>query len=67
MLTITTLISENAEISESFYEDEFDAAIEFCEEYCGFEGEAWEMVKETKDLAELQEFLADDGVDAIME
>lgn len=67
MLTITALVDFNSEVCESFQEDEFDAAIEFCEMSFGYEGMAWDMVKDTRKLENLQEFLANNGVDAFLD
>jgi hypothetical protein len=47
---------------EYHYFHNFDEAIEFCESEYGYEGEAWEIVKQIKDFHELEEFLLDDGI-----
>ncbi|MNK57570.1 hypothetical protein D3C87_766290 [compost metagenome] len=46
--------------------DSFNAAIKFCEEEFGFEGEAWDEVVESLSLNELYYFLEDDGVYVIL-
>jgi hypothetical protein len=46
---------------------DFNDAIKFCEAEYGYEGPAWECVKQTKDFYELESFLNEDGVFAEVE
>jgi hypothetical protein len=46
---------------------DFSDAIRFCEAEYGYEGPAWEYVKQTKDFYELESFLNEDGVLAEVE
>ncbi|MBX0320249.1 hypothetical protein [Shouchella clausii] len=41
---------------------DFDHAVEVCEAAFGYKGEAWELVKKTRDMHELADFLVEDGV-----
>lgn len=45
---------------------DFDHAIEVCEAAFGYEGEAWELVKSSKDIDELDDFLEEDGVESVI-
>ncbi|MFA2694559.1 hypothetical protein [Bacillus mycoides] len=45
-----------------FNKTQFDSMIGYCEEQYGFEGQAWDEVKSSKDVKVLLEFLEDDGV-----
>lgn len=42
--------------------DSFNAAIKFCKEEFGFEGQGWNEVVESQSLSELYYFLEDDGI-----
>lgn len=46
-----------------FVTTDFNHAIKVCEVAFGYEGEAWEMIKQTRDMSELANFLEEDGVD----
>lgn len=54
--------SENMIIKFDFSTSNFNHAVDVCEVAFGYEGEAWELVKNSGSMEELAEFLEADGV-----
>ncbi|MNW64215.1 hypothetical protein D3C74_424780 [compost metagenome] len=59
MTKLKFTLSDNTVVTHA----DFHNAIRFCEEEFGYEGEAWELVKGTKNQIELHSFLIDDEID----